>query len=245
MSEIYKNDRANVKFNGFDQQAKKERIAKLEAVNFPYHYQNWYTRCVYLLSQILPDRVNEFDECYRRSKSSAKVSYDTYTVSDHLIGLAVTIGGQKVFDNFSAFAVKFRIQLGILRSASERLAPRVKDIEAMLQSELFREELDAAQALLKHDHLRASGALAGVTLEAHLSRVASSRKVAMKKKSPAISDYNDELKSADIYDVPMWRLIQRLGDIRNYCVHKKERDPTKDEVGDLVVGVKKVISEVS
>jgi len=88
--------------------------------------------------------------------------------------------------------------------------------------------------------LRAAGALAGVTLESHLSRISINHNVKVSKKNPTISDLNDELKNNGIYDVPDWRFIQRLGDIRNLCVHSKDRDPTKDEVDELIKGVQKV-----
>jgi hypothetical protein len=61
---------------------------------------------------------------------------------------------------------------------------------------------------------------------------------------PAIADYNDALKEGGALDVPRWRAIQRLGDIRNLCVHAKDREPTKDEVQDLVIGAKKMITEL-
>jgi len=57
-------------------------------------------------------------------------------------------------------------------------------------------------------------------------------------------DYNEELKKENIIDVPTWRLIQRLGDIRNLSVHPKEREPTKDEIDDLIKCCKKMISEL-
>ena len=89
--------------------------------------------------------------------------------------------------------------------------------------------------------MRAAGALAGVTLESHLSRISANHNLKISKKNPTIADFNDELKNNGIYDVPDWRFIQRLGDIRNLCVHAKERDPTKDEVDELIEGVQKVI----
>ena len=53
---------------------------------------------------------------------------------------------------------------------------------------------------------------------------------------------NDALKDAGIYDVAQWRQIQRLGDIRNLCGHAATRDPTADEVQDLIDGVAKVVA---
>jgi hypothetical protein len=56
---------------------------------------------------------------------------------------------------------------------------------------------------------------------------------------------NEELKSHAAYDVPMWRLIQRLADIRNLCGHSKDREPTRSEVDDLIAGVEKVTKELT
>jgi len=41
------------------------------------------------------------------------------------------------------------------------------------------------------------------------------------------------------FNVPTWRFIQRLGDLRNLCTHKKQRDPSNDEVEELIDGVDK------
>ena len=43
-----------------------------------------------------------------------------------------------------------------------------------------------------------------------------------------------------VIDVPTWRQIQRLGDIRNLCDHNKGREPTKKELEELVDGVEKI-----
>ena len=65
-----------------------------------------------------------------------------------------------------------------------------------------------------------------------------------RKKHPCISDYYQLLKENDIIDTPKWRFIQHLGDLRNLCDHKKDREPTKDDVIELVEGVEKVIKTV-
>lgn len=121
---------------------------------------------------------------------------------------------------------------------------KLKDISGVLQADLFDNELEAAKELLEKGHVRAPGVLAGVTLERHLAHVSDKHNLKLSKKKPSISDYNDALKNSGIYDVPDWRLIQRLGDIRNLCVHSKGREPTKDEVRELIDGVSKVIKTI-
>lgn len=104
---------------------------------------------------------------------------------------------------------------------------------------MFDSELSAASDLLKKGFIRASGAIAGVVLEKHLSQVLDNHNLSTRKKHPSISDFNDLLKNGDVLDTPNWRQIQRLGDIRNLCDHNKDREPTKDEAQELISGVEK------
>lgn len=205
-------------------------------------YQEWYSEALPVVKHLLPDRYEEFKHQYKLDKTRKEVDFLTYTISDYLIGLRVTRGPQKesVVDPLNAFVQRFQQQLSILGSARSRIESRLADIKGILQAELFDSEIQAAKDLLSKHHLRAAGALAGVTLEAHLSKVAENHDVTVRKKHPTVSTYNQALKNAKVIDVPVWRQIQHLGDIRNLCVHSKERDPTKDEVDDLIRGVEKL-----
>ncbi len=98
----------------------------------------------------------------------------------------------------------------------------------------------AAEELAKKKFARASGAIAGVVLEKHLAQICENHQVKNSKKHPTISDLNELLKGADVIDVPQWRFIQHLTDIRNLCDHNKARDPTSDQVSDLLAGVRKL-----
>jgi hypothetical protein len=64
--------------------------------------------------------------------------------------------------------------------------------------------------------------------------------VAVSKKDPGISYLNDLLKSKDVIDVPQWRAIQYLGDLRNLCDHSKGQEPTHEQIAELIGGVTKV-----
>ena len=83
-----------------------------------------------------------------------------------------------------------------------------------------------------------------MVLESHLAKVCQNHGVTASKKNPAISDFNELLKKADIFDVLTWRWVQHLGDIRNQCCHSKDRDPTPDEVQELIDGVDKAIKTI-
>jgi hypothetical protein len=125
-----------------------------------------------------------------------------------------------------------------------RLDDVLANWSGVLQASLFDSEIDAARHLAQNGHLRVAGAVAGVVLEGHLAEICARNTVKLTKRDPHISDFNDALKAADIFDIPNWRWIQRLADIRNLCDHKKTRDPTNDEVSELVDGVEKAIKSL-
>ena len=206
-------------------------------------YESWYTRALAAVTQIIPERGDDFRDAYRADRRK-EITYATYTVSDYLTGLVISRLGQPIFDTKGAFATKMLRQVGILQAALVAAPSVLRDIRTTLRAELLDSDVEAAKELKKAGHLRSAGVVCGVALEAHLGSVAERHGLAIRKKNPAISDYNDALKSANVYDVPTWRLIQRLGDIRNLCGHKKDRDPTPDELDDLIAGTEKITKEI-
>lgn len=136
--------------------------------------------------------------------------------------------------------MRFKTQLGILKAVENRFESSLFDIKQLVQADLFDSELDTSRELAKHGFLRAAGAVAGVVLEKHLEQVVTNHSIATKKQHPTISDLNDLLKNAGVLDVPTWRGIQRLGDLRNLCDHNKRKEPTPDDVTELIDGVAKV-----
>ena len=134
-------------------------------------------------------------------------------------------------------------QLQILKSLESRIDSILQDVKGHLMADIQDAELKVADQLRKVS-LRAAGTLAGVVLEGHLQRVIQNHNITIRKKSPTIADLNDPLKSAGVYDNPTWRKIQLLADIRNLCSHKKEREPTDDEIVELITGVNTVIKSI-
>lgn len=224
---------------------KEEETKETPKKSLQEGYQAWYSKALPVVRQILPERYQEFIEQYKLDKRK-DITFLTYTISDYLIGLTITRGWQKeeVLNPFLTFYTKFDHQLAILKSCLDRLDSVLSDIQSTLQAELFDDELSAAEELMKKGHLRAAGALAGVTLERHLANVAQNHGTKLTKKDPTISDFNDTFKTEGIYDVPTWRFIQRLGDIRNLSAHFKNREPTKDEIDEMLKGVQKVLKTI-
>jgi hypothetical protein len=132
-------------------------------------------------------------------------------------------------------------QLHILGSAEQRFKSSLFEIRQLVTADLFDNEVEAARALEKNKFLRAVGAIAGVLLEKHLAQVCENHDIKITKKHPTIGDLNDHLKNADAIDVPRWRANQHLADIRNLCDHNKAKEPTEEQIQDLIDGVAKVL----
>ncbi|MDG4884941.1 hypothetical protein [Mesorhizobium sp. WSM4884] len=202
-------------------------------------YQGWYSEALALVSQLIPEREDDFRSYYAPKGTRKDLSYANYTMSDYLRGISATRAGDVIVGPSAANAAMYQ-QFNIISGLANRFASSLYDIKALLHADLLDDELHAAEELNKNGFQRGAGAMAGVVLEGHLAAVCDRHKVMLRKKDPAISDLNDALKAASVADVAQWRFIQHLGDLRNKCDHKKATDPTKEEVAELIEGVRKI-----
>jgi hypothetical protein len=209
--------------------------------NFEEKYQDWYSEAKALIRQLLPDRLPDFVRHYEKPKSRKSISFENYTIEDHLQGITVTRGYEKEkVVGLEAAIPHFRQQVAILGSAKIRFESSLFDIRQLVQADVFDSELEAAEELAKHKFGRAAGAIAGVVLERHLRQVCDNHGITVAKRNPGISDLNDALKGAGVIEIPQWRFLQLLADIRNQCDHSRTSDPTIESVNDLVSGVTKI-----
>lgn len=209
-------------------------------LKFREGYECWYSEAFYLIKTVLSGRLVDFQNYYENKKGDSLKKAITYTPPESY-GLSIdTRFAYKPPKQIDIAKSLFINQLNILKSAQSRFESSLFDIRSVLQADLFDSELDAARELLKHGFLRAAGAIAGVVLEKHFAQVCINHKVAVSKKDPSISDCNDLLKKESVLQVTEWRFIQRLGDLRNLCDHNKDREPTKEEVEELINGVEKI-----
>lgn len=224
--------------------AKPDRKKLFEELDgtFEREYQGWYTQAGALIRQLIPDRLAEFQELYKGDGKRKGTTAGTYHIQDWLNGVraGTSYAGEKHYDDFAIITMRFQTQLSIVQAVHTRFESSLYDIRQLVQADLFDSELEASRELLKYGFLRAAGAVAGVVLEKHLGQVAANHAVTTRKSHPTISDFNDLLKSASVLDVPAWRNNQRLGDLRNLCDHNKHREPTKEEIEELINGVEKI-----
>lgn len=212
--------------------------------NFEIEYQSWYSEAYACIKQLMPDRINDFSEYYSPSKARKDILSSNYTISDALKGTTVTRGPykDKVVGPDAAIPV-MRQQVNIVSALKKRFDSSLFDIQALVQADLFDNELHAAEELNKKGFHRGAGAMAGVVLEGHLRTVCTQHKVTAPKNA-TLGKLNDSLKAADVLDVPTWRSIQHLIDIRNLCDHKTGKDPTKEQIIDLISGVRKITKTI-
>lgn len=161
-----------------------------------------------------------------------------------MVGLRVSRGSEVIVGESSALP-KFKQQLAILKASKKRFASSLFEIRQIVQADLFDNEIDAARELLKNRFSRAAGAVAGVVLEKHLKQVCNDHAVKMVSPKPGVAVLSQALRSADVIDVPQWRLIQHLADIRNLCDHSRKQEPTPEQVLDLIDGVDKIIKTIA
>ena len=186
------------------------------------------------MKQLIPERLDEFTRLYYDKDVTYTIAgylrggYSAYTVQDALLGARN----------------RFVQQYLILESAQSRLDDILSNIYGLIQADILDNELDAATELWRAGHIRSAGTIAGVVLERHLAKVCSSRNLTTRKKKPTLADWNDILKDGNVYDIPTWRGIQRFVDIRNLCTHPKDRDPTKEEVDELIRGVEHITKTI-
>ena len=211
--------------------------------NFLRDYQKWYSKTQAVIKQVLPDRLLDFVSYFEYPRVRKNTSYANYMIRDYLQNLAITRGVDVLVDG-SAAIPEFRQQLHLVEAAKDALESKLMDLTAILQADLFDTEVESARALAKAGHLRAARMICGVVIEKHLRHVCNVHNITVRRRNPVISDFNEILKKKNVITVPQWRNLQRLSDNRNLCDHAKEREPTKNEVEDLISETDKVLKSI-
>lgn len=215
-----------------------EDITTDDRTKFIFGYESWYSKALLYVHNICPEREQDFKSLYKQEHRK-EINCSTYTISDAFIGVFV---GNRIKP--SDAQGKLFQQVSILKGAKSLLDSKIYGIQELFQADIFDDELNSAKELNKKGFYRAAGAICGVILEAHFIKVLEKRNIKIGKKNPTLNDYNDLLKNNSIIEIPTFRHIQLLADIRNLCDHKKSDDPTKEQIKDLINGTDKIIKTV-
>ena len=212
--------------------------------DFKSIYEAWYSESLALLKQVLPDRVQDFIGMYAKPRGRKAVTYDNYVMQDYMQNLTVRRMGEVIVDPSAAYP-QFSQQLSIVMAATARFESSLFEIQQIVQADLFDSEIDAARELHKHKFYRAAGAISGVILEKHLRQVCNDRNIKIAKKNPGIGDLNELLKKEGVIEMAQWRHISLLADLRNLCDHNKQKEPSPEQVADLIDGTEKILKTVA
>lgn len=160
-------------------------ILQKDGKSFKSNYNNWYTRSLCAIRELIPDRLNEFTNLYKVDKKK-NLDIETYGIFEHLIG--IQFEAYRNIDTKTIVFMKYKQQVEMLESAISRFDDILSNIRGIVQAEFLDSEIEAAKELLKANHLRAGGTVAGVILERHLARYCPSKGIILAKKNPAISE---------------------------------------------------------
>lgn len=211
--------------------------------NFLYEYQKWYTHACRVVQTLANERYFEFKSYYEINPKRKGLGYGTYVIQDYIKNVVPSPSLYPEFDSREKVVICLSNQISILYSVLGNIETLLESIDIQLLSELQDAELETAHQLMKVN-LRAAGALAGVVIEHHLQKVINNHGLKIRKKDPGINDFNQLLKSESLIDIPTWRKIGYLADIRNICSHKKEVEPTKEQVTELINGANWLIKNI-
>ena len=119
----------------------------------------------------------------------------------------------------------------------------IVNIENDIRQNIYVDELDSAEHLLKKGYIRAAGSIAGVVLENHLKTICKSIPSITLRGDETLSQYNAHLKS--ILGNILWGKVDAISRIRNLCDHAKEETPTKADVLLLINETRNLLKEIS
>lgn len=192
-------------------------------------YQHWYSAVKIILEKNQSSRVPEFENTYSPNKIKTK--------NDIGIKQLIALRHVTKSEQFKLMDL-INVQFDILAAVPSHLKFSIYDIELAVYEILMDDEIMATKHLLKNGFIRPAGSLAGVILERHLKNLLRKHTPPIKyKEKDTLAALNGLCKEEIIYDLVTWRKVEHLIDIRNLCTHDKEREPTKDEVAELINGV--------
>ncbi len=114
-------------------------------------------------------------------------------------------------------------------------------LESRLRANIHEDFLTQSLDLLNAGYHVAAMVLIGGVIEDHLQKLVIQELTLPKQGS--ISKYNDILRNNNVYNQPMWRRIQSVGDLRNDAAHGKGSTIKFEDAQDAHTFVKRFITD--
>lgn len=186
-------------------------------------YELWYNSTRPLISDYLPDRLENFDKRYE--EFIERLRLDKGARKDT----------RKTLNNHNS---DFDAQRGILESIPSKVRVEELRVRRQISEEVSQTELDRARRLYDDDEIRASGVVAGVALERYLlMKCENATSEISYSYSDGISALAQKLYEADEIDSTAEKQLQHLANIRADCAHANKEDPDEEDVRRLLEDV--------
>lgn len=183
-------------------------------------YEVWYNSATPLVSEYLPNRLDDFEQHYKDFKE--RLQLEKKARSDT----------QKVLNAQNA---DFDSQRSILQSIPSKVRVEELKIRRQISEEVSQSELDTARDLFDDGEIRASGVIAGVALERYLlMKCRNASQDINYSYNDGISALAQKLYEADEIDSTPQKHLQHLADIRADCAHANEENPDPNDVERLL-----------
>ena len=195
-------------------------------------YQRFYSAGVHFVKEYIPEREEEFSECYK-----AKSYTSTRGIMDYL-QLRRPPYKPEIAPFIDQFRDRFEIQRSILCSVPSLVKIKEMRLREIISADFVDREIFEAEFLYQNRHYRAAGALTGVALESHLKTLCDKYRLVYQKKD-TIEPLSQKLYESGKIDVSQLKNIQHLASIRDKCDHASEVE--QGEVKELIERVKRIL----
>lgn len=183
-------------------------------------FEIWYNSATPLVSEYLPDRLDDFNEHYSNCKQ--RIELEGSARSDP----------QDVINNQNS---DFDSMRNIVQSIPSRIHAEELKVRRQISENISQSELRAARNLFDEGEVRASGVIAGVALERYLLMKCENASSEVDfKHDDGINPLSQKLFEADEIGSTPRSHLEHLADIRADCAHANEEDPHPDDVQRLL-----------
>lgn len=115
----------------------------------------------------------------------------------------------------------------------------ITSVKSLVQAEVFDDELEQAQELLKAGYAAAAAVIAGTVLETAVRNLCEQHSITQGK----LDKMNADLAKAGAYNVLKQKQITAYAGTRNSAAHGKVSEFNKDDVEDLIKGAERFIAD--
>ena len=146
----------------------------------------------------------------------------------------------RAYSKFNGWEEDFHVCMGIFIAAKEDFqGGYIFNFKSLVRAEIADDFLEQAEELLRAGYKDPACIITGVTLETTLKNICEKRLITIGK----LDKMNADLCKAGTYNIGMQKQITAWADRRNNAAHGRWDSYTKEDVKDMIRGVKRFMAE--